>query len=463
MSRTTTSMTAGPAAGPPVLAELPELAHVLERLSAADRALASALDTLIALRGSGLVEAATGVDVEAWLSIVARRTATDRRMLVTAADVCRRLPHLHRAFSEGALSWAQLRHIVCQVHRLPVALDERLDSALVGAVEACADLEPDALLRMVRWVLVDLAPDEPAEDAPVTERLVLQPRLDGTGGAVHGELGAVGFAALDAATAPGPSPEPAATRASRLTDLCLRRSRDAEGPTDVHMLLRVELETLLGLVNRPGQLLTTLAGGAMWTDAAMARQLAAEAGSMRLIVTDRGAPAGVGRRRREPPEWLREAILALHDTCTEPGCPIAARTCDVDHARPGVPAAAPTSATSDRCACPATAAWPRVGGPSPRPPTGRAPGTTRAAGSPPGPHRPPDGPAPSPRPIHRVAPATADASRPTRRTPRDRGRPGDVPVRPEPTGIPLPHPDRDLVRSTTTRPARTRAGHPCAR
>jgi hypothetical protein len=47
---------------------------------------------------------------------------------------------------------------------------------------------------------------------------------------------------------------------------------------------------------------------------------------------------GVGRRTRVPPGWLADAVSALHDTCTEPGCNVAARACDLDHAAPWHPA-----------------------------------------------------------------------------------------------------------------------------
>jgi hypothetical protein len=41
---------------------------------------------------------------------------------------------------------------------------------------------------------------------------------------------------------------------------------------------------------------------------------------------------GVGRTTHRPPGWLTDAIAAVYDTCTEPGCHTAARVCDNDHA-----------------------------------------------------------------------------------------------------------------------------------
>ncbi|MTV24655.1 HNH endonuclease [Nitriliruptoraceae bacterium ZYF776] len=267
-------------------------------------------------------------------------------MLRTAADMLGSLPHLRAAFLEGAVSWAQLRTVLLQVRDARLPLDERLDTTLAGAVGSADGGDPDELARQVRWRLWDLAPDvADRQTVPGPERLVLQPRLDGTGGEVHGDLGPLTFAALDAATRPESDvagPDRAARRAERLAELCLTDApddRSIPGADDVrrpaarvHLLLRAELETLLGDDGRPAQLLTSLAGGVMHVDASTAARLAGRAGSLRLVVTDHGAPVGIGRRSRHAPAWLRDAILALHDTCARPGCDRPASTADLDHA-----------------------------------------------------------------------------------------------------------------------------------
>jgi hypothetical protein len=105
------------------------------------------------------------------------------------------------------------------------------------------------------------------------------------------------------------------------------------------LLVRVELATLLDRSALPATLLTTLTGGRMWVDAPTARRLADEREvDLRLVVVDdTGAVVGVGRKQRYAPGWLRDATLALHDTCSAPGCRVAARLCQVDHARPWTP------------------------------------------------------------------------------------------------------------------------------
>jgi hypothetical protein len=345
--------------GFPVLAEVPELASMLGRLRQVDRLLADAIDDLILLQETSLSEEATGVAVEQWLAIVSRRTCGDRRMLATAAEVCRRLPSLHAAFSSGRVSWAQVRVVALKAERLPRHLDDRVDAALAATISETADADPDALARVVDWVLASLVP-EPSEPAtaPQDDVLVMQPRLDGSGGTIFGDFRAEAFAILDARlntdlAPPGPTRRGLGTdrdraasaaagrtlgaqRAARLLELCTHAcDEDGARTGEFRLLGRIDLQSLLSLADRHAQLLTHLAGGAMHVEAATARALADRFGSaLRLIVHDEGRVVGVGRSSRQPPGWLTDATLALHDTCTEPGCRVAARVCDTDHARP---------------------------------------------------------------------------------------------------------------------------------
>lgn len=380
--------------GLPVLAEVPELTAVLVSLREVDRLLASALDGLLRLQDTGLAETATGVPLERWLAAIARRTGADRRMLATAAGVCRRLPTLHAAFRDGRVSWAQVRAITLAVHRLPRHLDEGIDGelALVLAATASdpvgqAEVEPDDLVRAVSWAVGALEADADRASRsggePVDDWLAMQPRLDGSGGQVHGDFGAEGFAILDAALnegmpapdgpvkdAPGGDADPerahlrgrqaARQRAARLLALCAtggrgtsRHSVGDDDQTPAHtddedtpgggiggaglpgLLLRAELSTLLDDDQLPGELLTRLTGGVLHVDATTARKLMATYGArLRLILMDHGKVVGVGRTSRQPPGWLADAAQAMRDTCSEPGCRTPARVCDLDHAHP---------------------------------------------------------------------------------------------------------------------------------
>jgi hypothetical protein len=349
--------------GLPILREVPELAALLDDLTAIDRTVARIIDTLMLLEDTSLAETATGLAVERWMATVAGRTRADRRMLTTAVQACRRLPGVHRAFGAGQLSWAQLRMLALRVEPIPRTFDERIDTELTAAIElAVPSPDPDSLVTIVGQVLASYQPadHDPRRPtgAPDADFLAMQPRLDGTGGRIYGDFGPTGFAAIDNRLAGGPpstatrdgfgdDPDPqrageaagelARRRAARLVELCTRQPDDT-AVVPASYVVRLDLATLLRLgQEQAATLLTQTTGGTMWLDAPTARLLADRHGArLRLVLTDQGRIVGVGRTTSRPPGWLREATLAIHDTCTAPGCRTAARVCDTDHARPWV-------------------------------------------------------------------------------------------------------------------------------
>jgi hypothetical protein len=349
-----------PPFGLPVLAEVPELAGLLDDLQAVDRLLVRVIDTLILAQDTSLSESATGLPLERWLAGLAGRTRSDRQMLATAAQACRRLPGVHGAFRAGRLSWAQLRAIALKVQRLPREHDGQIDDELVRTIElAGTNPDPDSLLHVVSQVLA--VHDRPVDDgdrpdgAPEVDFLAMQPRLDGTGGTIYGDFGPQGFAAIDNRLAPdtpdgssrdgfGHDTDPeqgeatgrqlAQSRAHKLIELCTRRNDGT--PTPASYIVRIDIETLLRLApDQAARLLTTTTGGTMWLAADTARRLADTHGTtLRLIIHDDNHVVGVGRKTEKVPGWLSDATLAIHDTCTAPGCNVAARLCDTDHATP---------------------------------------------------------------------------------------------------------------------------------
>lgn len=403
----------------PILAEVPLLGTAIDLVRTIDRSVAQLLDVLIELEDHDVAEHTTGVALEQWLAIAGRRTSSDRRMLLTACDVLRRLPSLRIAFcQEGAVSWAQTRAVALAVHRLPRALDDTIDGELSRTIDACRDADPDTLTSAVSraarsW---DPAPTREVQEAADREEFVaLQPRLDGSGGKLFGDLGPLSFATVDAALSPplrpdrtdqaqdaavgedrgadgsdadgagahghgadghgadghdavgqgagrladhaGADPDGAADggrlrpgrhRARRLVELCDASLSAGDGTgasvagaagSRPQLLLRMELDSLLDRDAMPAELLTRLTGGKLWLDAATARRLVDERGAdlRAVVLDDRGRVVGVGRRSRIATDWLVDATLALHDTCTYPGCVMPARRCQTDHARPWHP------------------------------------------------------------------------------------------------------------------------------
>jgi hypothetical protein len=363
---------AGVPFGLPVLAELPELAQVLERLAVADDALLDAVAGLADLLARGRVETVTGVGVEHWLSIVAGLTRMDRRLLVRACRLLGRFPALDAAVRAHRLSFAQLRGLTIALRAAPRRLDDQVDAVVGSLLDGLDRLErpdPDVLVRQVSDALDELDADDLAareQGATAGRFLQLQPRLDGTGGRISGELDAAGLALLDAVTTPTAAQAArAGGHAAARADLLLTRlagttRSDAAGDTgssddtgtagdaDPHgwfadlappqLLLRLPFDTLLD-DRVPADLLTTLVGGRLRLTSPAARRLLETAGARlrTIVVDDDGTVIGVGRTTRQPPGFLRDAIAALHDTCTGPGCQMPARGAQIDHAAPWWP------------------------------------------------------------------------------------------------------------------------------
>ena len=347
--------------------QVPLLRSALLAARAADRAIAQLLEALMELDEHQLAEAITGIPLEQWLAIVGRRTRSDRRMLLTACDALRRLPSLRDAFlTDATVSWAQTRTVALQVERLPRYLDDAIDDSLARTITACQGSDPDALTsavsRALRSIELEASPTTESEPSTVDEPnfLAIQPRLDGSGGSLYGEFDGLSLATIDAALTPpperlrdvhGPRGAAARGRADRLVDVCDATLAGAEASspgaaaddTDQvgsgsrpQLLIRVELASLLDGSALPGELLTRFTGGRMWADANTVRRLVQERGAdlRTIVLDDRGDVVGVGRLTRVPPAWLKDAILALHDTCSGPGCQHPARSSDLDHASP---------------------------------------------------------------------------------------------------------------------------------
>lgn len=378
-----------PPFGLPVLAEIPGLATVLEQLREADRLIARALEGILLLQDHADVIGCTGLSMETWVTTIARRTRTDARMLLAAAEMLRRLPTLRAAFQEGRLSWAQVRAVSLKARGLPGSLDDRIDQAVADALDGVGGAEPDAVTRVIAWSLAALQPqtlERQERRDQEREYLGMQPRLDGSGGRVWGEFSATSWAVLDAALngasaadrdgSDGPgrgdreaptssrADRDAADRAARLVALLdhslagatdgppkpattpqgpheeLRPPPQATNRSRPQLLLRADLETLLDRAQTPGTLLTSMLGGHVRVSARTARRLIETRGAdlRTIILDDTGSVVGVGRRVRIAPGWLRDAALALHDTCSAPGCAAPARTNQIDHARPWQPA-----------------------------------------------------------------------------------------------------------------------------
>lgn len=122
-------------------------------------------------------------------------------------------------------------------------------------------------------------------------------------------------------------------RADILLDL-LQGSNNAIAGTERGVVdIRVDLETLTGLSDRPGDL-----DGYGPVIADIARQVTGQqvGAEWRYTITlpDTGAPLGGGVSRRRPTSVQRRIVRSRDRTCVFPGCRMPAGRCDLDHRIP---------------------------------------------------------------------------------------------------------------------------------
>jgi len=354
------------------LTEVDDLAAVA---AAADRAVVRLVARLI--ERSASIAAGSGVTVDVWLGARSRLPAWERRDLLIAADMLPRMPALWAAWQDGLVCWVVVASVVRTVAREARSLHAAADELLGRAAVELADADPEMLLSVLSdWVAQVRHDREARREARRIEDDVLrfQPRLDGTGGTLWGDLAATTFAAVtDAIIDARPDPDLAANpdgdvavaaanrgsvghaNALGLLKLC---ATDPDGTARRPLLIAtVGLDTLLGLSDRPGRLVTQLFGGDLRISADGARRLAEGRIDLRPVILDgQGGLIGVGRIRRFTPGWLRQAQLALHTTCSFPGCRRPARQVVSDHARE-FEDGGPTDAANTHPACHVHHAW----------------------------------------------------------------------------------------------------------
>lgn len=123
-------------------------------------------------------------------------------------------------------------------------------------------------------------------------------------------------------------------RADALTAICATVLSDLSSTVAAHrrpltVNVTIDLPTLLGLAENPGQ----LAGyGAI--PASVARHLASDANWKRFITEPQsGNLLDFGRESYQPPQVLKDFLIARDRTCRFPGCRRSALLSDLDHAQ----------------------------------------------------------------------------------------------------------------------------------
>jgi hypothetical protein len=250
------------------------------------------------------------------------------------------LPATLVALGEGRISFPQVAALVKAVALLsPAVAAEIEERVLVKAPDQTVGEFRNTIARAVQSVDPKTAEDKHAAAAE-RRRVEMYPSGDGMA-TIVAELPAPDaqtvMLAINAhahAAGADQSLPVHARRADALTNLCAAALVDPDlpkkhgRPTTLQVV--IDLPTLLGLADHPGELL-----GYGPIPASLARSLAGD-GTWQRLVTEpvTGHLLDAGTTRYRPNQELRDYVLTRSPVCDFPTCHTPATDCDIDHAIP---------------------------------------------------------------------------------------------------------------------------------
>lgn len=292
------------------------------------------------------VETETGLPVEMLLSLEARRTMPDARMIAAAASELRRMPRLHEAFTSGSVSWSQTRAILVSLRSVPADDRTHIDGMIERWASELADADPDRLVQLVDDAAARVRPDlvRAREDRMIDrEFLAIQGRIDG-GATIYGEAGPESAAtiveALDArADAPVNADLPGGASRARqrfdaLLGLCEASQAGADAVTRPRPRVIAHVDLSAAAADDSMRLLWSLAGRPARLSAVSAAALSCDA-TVVPVLFDGAQPVAVGRAAAVVSGQVRTALVARDGGCRFPGCRAPAAWTDAHHIVPG--------------------------------------------------------------------------------------------------------------------------------
>jgi hypothetical protein len=285
-------------------------------------------------------------------------TGTAQIRIDVARTLVNHLPNVCSALAMGEISPA---HATVIARESASAIRDGMGPAHIYSIEqsalAYAEFHtPTQVANKVRTTIAKLAPEpfeEIVERARDTRRVSCFREVDGLSTIVailpaedaqivmkaienfiHAQVAAETIGTDDSEVAPGQHRSMDMKRADALTSIATWSLQQSTAEVKLHrrpvtVNVTIDLPTLLGLAENPGQ----LAGyGAI--PASVARALASD-GKWQRFITDpqTGTLLDYGRESYEPPQALVDFLIARDRTCRFPGCRHSAARADLDHAQ----------------------------------------------------------------------------------------------------------------------------------
>ncbi len=264
------------------------------------------------------------------------RRGADAR-LGTALDLADSHPRVGEALVQGEFDLYRARVICDGV----AGLDPEVAGRIVDTVlERAGELTSGQLRAWIRRLRIAVDPDAARQryERNVAERMVVAAgNGDGTANLCGYDLPAERVAEARAyietvarAQHPDDGRSLDQVRADVFLDLLCGIPHTGVRPARGVVDIEIDLPTLVGLVDQPGQI-----PGFGPVIADVARQLATEYGRQwQITITHQNTPLWCGITRRRPTTSLARRIRARHPRCVFPGCRMPARQCDLDHTQP---------------------------------------------------------------------------------------------------------------------------------
>jgi len=309
-----------------------QVSHHQAQVYAAMASLADHMDEVGFRDDPELSWEASATEIRAALRMTRRAAEAE---LDLALGLRRRLPRVWNALVRGSIDRPRAGVVLHGTDHLDEAAARRVVDAVIDDAPSLTTGQLAARLRRLCIAADPEGADRRYTEAVAGRRVIVEASPDGTAHLLGIDLPPHRVAEVAGrldriAKSLGNADDPRSMdqlRADAYLDLLSGRHQEAERGS---VELRVDLVTLAGLAETPGE----LAGfGPVIADIARQVADAGAGGEWRFTISDptTGLPVHDGTTRRRPTPAQRRTVEARDPTCTFPGCRVPARRCDLDH------------------------------------------------------------------------------------------------------------------------------------